>query len=318
MKNYYPWLGVCLSFIFILGMLGTIMDRALFDSYGMLLLYLLISYLLMIVIWFANFWVILRVGETLVAKYFTALLIAISVSLLINTFSPIPDYFYGDKYEKTPWMSMLHKALKGVFPASFYFGIQYFLLQYRQTRKMEIELYKHEQENAQWKLNNLHQYLSPDFLFESINAIQKNTDDSWTVKTLEKLKIVYRHLMNYNKDNVFISLAEEILFINNYLELFKEKYAQALELHINLGDSANKSEYIPYFSLQLLVENILKHNAITFQNPLTIKLERVDDCIVVSNNLQTKIYSNFSSDKRKSYGLKSLQDIYMICYLKSN
>ena len=86
------------------------------------------------------------------------------------------------------------------------------------------------------------------------------------------------------------------------------RFGKALQFEITIPDHITESHWIPVFSLQVLVENAIKHNAFTIESPLFIKIEYSDNFIIVSNNIQQKIVAEASA----GIGLANLDERYKI------
>jgi LytS/YehU family sensor histidine kinase len=109
-------------------------------------------------------------------------------------------------------------------------------------------------------------------------------------KFLDELSKVYRYLLR-NNEGELINLSTELQFIESFVHLLKTRYGDALQMTISVDEVA-KNLLLPPLTLQLLVENAVKHNIIDKQMPLLITLETDDQLwLSVSNNLQKKSIS---------------------------
>jgi LytS/YehU family sensor histidine kinase len=106
------------------------------------------------------------------------------------------------------------------------------------------------------------------------------------VAFVHKLSGVYRYLLQ-SSDRNLIELKEELDFLNGYLHLLQTRFGNALQYVINI-DPAYEGYFVPPFTLQLLVENAVKHNIVSIDRPLTVEVYNVDDRLVVKNNLQKR------------------------------
>ncbi len=163
-------------------------------------------------------------------------------------------------------------------------------------QKAEHEKAILEKVNLQSQLEALKQQVNPHFLFNSLNALGSLIEDDPKQASvfLEELSTVYRYLLRSNDQNL-ITLAAELDFIHSYMHLLKTRYGSGLNLVINV-DAAHKNYQIPPLTLQLLVENAVKHNIILPEEPLTITIfTNPLHQLVITNNLQRKnarIHSN--------------------------
>lgn len=166
----------------------------------------------------------------------------------------------------------------------------------KRLQKAEHEKAILEKVNLQSQLEALKQQVNPHFLFNSLNALGTliEEDPKQASVFLEELSTVYRYLLRSNDQNL-ITLAAELDFIHSYMHLLKTRYGLGLNLMIDV-DATHKNYQIPPLTLQLLVENAVKHNIILPEEPLTIRIfTNPLHQLVITNNLQRKnarIHSN--------------------------
>lgn len=195
------------------------------------------------------------------------------------------------------------------FPASIkYFAICalvtvgfFFYKIWRQAVDREQQL---REENLKYKYRTLKTQVNPHFLFNSLNTLSEMIyiDAKKADNYILKLAGIYRYILD-NEDTDLISLVEEVRFVNAYFNLHKERNGSKIRLEINVPHP-ERFKIIP-ISLQILVENALKHNSVSEKSPLKITIINTDDSyIVVSNNIQKKNLLN-SSPKT---GLSNLQE----------
>ncbi|XWW44922.1 histidine kinase [Fibrella sp. USSR17] len=164
---------------------------------------------------------------------------------------------------------------------------------YWQQSRQEVDLLSKAQLQAQ--LDALRQQVNPHFLFNSLNSLISLIDeDPRQASTFaEELSTVYRYLLRSNECSL-TSLANELAFIQSYYHLLKTRHGDALTLvtHVQPGADAYQ---LPPLTLQLLIENAVKHNVALPEQPLTISLVTVGNQLIVSNNLQPKLYRVISN-----------------------
>jgi two-component system LytT family sensor kinase len=172
-----------------------------------------------------------------------------------------------------------------------------------------------ESENAQLKIKNieatynqLKQQIHPHFLFNSLNTlkslIRKQPIDAEIY--LKKLSDFLRASIALNNENL-AKLSDEMKFCLDYLELQKGRFGEALKYSVEIPEDV-KSGFVPVFSVQHLLENAIKHNALTVENPLLIEVKYDNNRIVVTNNVQTKTITEESTGR----GLANLAERYKI------
>ena len=160
----------------------------------------------------------------------------------------------------------------------------FFYIIWRKAIEREQKL---REENLKYKYQNLKSQVNPHFLFNSLNTLSEIVyeDAKMADKYIQKLSRIYRYLIE-NEETDLISLHEEIEFVQHYFELQKARDNDKILLEIDL-ENTDKFQVVPV-SLQILVENALKHNSRSEKIPLKIQINRTNDYIVVSNNIQRK------------------------------
>jgi sensor histidine kinase YesM len=103
-------------------------------------------------------------------------------------------------------------------------------------------------------------------------------------------------------------LKDEIKLCLDYLEMRKVRFGKAIQYTINIPNEIQHSSFVPVFSLLPLLENAIKHNILTNELPLHIKIEYENDRIVTTNNIQPRL----SSEASTGLGLENLAERYKI------
>jgi len=195
--------------------------------------------------------------------------------------------------------------MKGFLKASFIgftFGtLFFFYAQWSDALKREQKL---EKEKLLFQYETLKNQVNPHFLFNSLNILSSlvKSNPELSEHFVQKLSNIYRYVLE-NQDKELVSLADEIKFVNDYFDLQQIRDEEKIRMKIAAEVSENQS-VVPV-SLQLLVENAIKHNLATRKKPLLIKItSEHKELISVSNNLQRKTQVNQSSQK----GLKNLNE----------
>jgi two-component system LytT family sensor kinase len=123
-----------------------------------------------------------------------------------------------------------------------------------------------------------------------------------------KLSGFLRFSMSHNEQNV-VPLAEELKFSLQYLEMQKIRFRSALVYTLEIPEQQLQNAYLPVFSLQLTLENAVKHNRLTQERPLCISMRYIESgWLLVENNIQEKL----SADPASGIGLKNLSDRYKL------
>ena len=144
-------------------------------------------------------------------------------------------------------------------------------------------------ETIKAQLNSLRSQLDPHFLFNSLNTLASLLGETNTPAQdfLSQLSDVYRYLL-INRENNEVPLKEEIDFLNAYVYLTKIRFRENINIDIKISKESYKKSIAP-LSLQMLVENAIKHNAATAESPLQISVYDIEaEYIVVKNAIQEK------------------------------
>jgi two-component system LytT family sensor kinase len=144
-----------------------------------------------------------------------------------------------------------------------------------------------EQEHLKAQLIALQQQISPHFLFNSLSTLKTMISDDTAKKYIIELAGVYRYVLSFN-EKYLTRVEDELKFISSYLHILQERFQDALKVQIHVS----KEDYdllLPSLSLQLLIENAIKHNACSTENPLAIAISSGDkSTLIVENNFQPK------------------------------
>jgi two-component system, LytTR family, sensor kinase len=215
---------------------------------------------------------------------FGALLISLSlVSLGVYTFYLIKG-FDTSNFLRHLFQIELTGAIKQFSIWILIGSAFFFYLIWRKAVEREHQL---SEENLKYKYRNLKSQVNPHFLFNSLNTLSEiiYEDAKKADIYIQKLSGIYRYILE-NEETDLIPLNEEIEFVKQYFNLQKERDNNKILLDIDFSN-ANSYKIIPV-SLQILVENALKHNAMSEENPLKIQIFNGNGFIVVSNVIQRK------------------------------
>ena len=141
---------------------------------------------------------------------------------------------------------------------------------------------------ASAKFETLKNQIDPHFLFNSLNVlsslIEENPENAQRFTTA--LSKVYRYVLE-QKDKDLVPIEEELAFAKTYMNLLQMRFENSLTFEISIENINTEAKVVP-LSLQLLLENAVKHNVISEQKPLHIKIYIENDVLVIQNNFQKK------------------------------
>lgn len=161
---------------------------------------------------------------------------------------------------------------------------------------------------ANAKFESLKNQIDPHFLFNSLNVlsslIEENPDNAQKFTT--SLSKIYRYVLE-QKDKELVSVEEELAFAKTYMNLLKMRFENSISYELPTNYSNSEAKVVP-LSLQLLLENTIKHNIVSEQKPLYIKIYIENNYLVIENNLQKKEVLQ----DRKGVGLQNIINRYAL------
>ncbi len=156
-------------------------------------------------------------------------------------------------------------------------------------------------EMMSYKYESLRNQINPHFLFNSFNVLSDLVyeDQAQAVTFIRQMSDLFRYVLD-SRDKELVSLSEELEFMNSYAFLLKTRFGDKLNLQVDLNPE--KDEYIVPMTLQLLVENAVKHNEVSEKFPLSISIRQNGGYIEVENAVKPKPVG----DDSKKTGLKNI------------
>lgn len=172
------------------------------------------------------------------------------------------------------------------FVLSLYEGVYF----YHRWRLSLIETERLRQENISSQLDALKSQVNPHFLFNSLNTLVYliPEDEDRAVRFVQRLSKVYRYILEI-RDRSLITVAEELDFLDAYQFLLKERFGENLQIYLQIDPAVKQMQMIP-LSMQMLLENAIKHNIISKEKPLLIEITvgTRSGNLMVRNRLQPK------------------------------
>lgn len=239
---------------------------------------------------YKNFYIVIDI--TLTA--FFAGVLSIGLNYSVSSFSSMPFYLLESVLPIILWNSIIVLFIEIFF---------YHKRQIENINKLAVI----EKEKALYQFKVLKNQINPHFLFNSLNVLASLAyqDAEKTNLFAKKLSNVYRYLLATH-ERPTVSLEEELQFVDSYLFLEQIRFGNTLQVIIK-NDGQNQNRNIIPASLQMLVENALKHNISTSKSPLIICIKINSIKIIVSNNLQLRNYVS-----KNGIGLNNLKKQYSL------
>lgn len=241
-----------------------------------------------------------QTGRRVAAEAVLAVIYVFLVSLLLDEFYYKPVY-----HVSVLAIGFRISIVPTVIVYLVYEAVYFFDAWKMNVRKTEALM----RENVQSQLDVLKNQLDPHFLFNSMNTLAALIDDENTAAQdyLERLSDVYRYvLVSRNKNTVLLS--EELAFVDAYVYLNKIRFRENLQVKKQLSKEV-LTKYITPLSLQMLIENAIKHNVASRENPLQIVIrEEASGYLVVENNISEKTIL----EKSTRVGLQNIINRYSL------
>jgi len=235
-----------------------------------------------------------------VGTAFVFLAIAVPMLFTGGNYSDMLDGFLSDGLQQflLSWLISLSIA-----------SVAFFYMEWNNALNRERKL---REEKLIFQYESLKNKVNPHFLFNSLNTLSSliPRDPELSERFITKFSTIYRYVLE-NADRDMVGLDEELGFIDDFFFLQKIRDDGKINLHVKV-DNAQRYSVIPV-SIQLLVENALKHNAASREHPLSIKIYlENDDTLIVENNVQKKI----SLEASAKVGLKNLRERVILAMVK--
>lgn len=257
---------------------------------------------LLLILWYLNVWLSKKFpsGSYFITIFFNIILISIFVFLIVKI---LP--------ENVRITTALYWTIgfRLIFTALIFTIIQQSLKSAKTVAKLKLENESLKTEKYKAELDQLRKQINPHFLFNSLSTLRtmiRNSNPN-SEKFVLNLSALYRQILQ-NRDKDYIALEEEFTLLNAYIFLLKDRYESALKIKIDINP-ASLQYSIPVFTLQLLVENCVKHNIVSAHKPLHINIFQKDEIsVTVENNFQPIQENNNST----GVGLTNLLNRYRL------
>ncbi len=203
---------------------------------------------------------------------------------------------------------MLYVIVIFLFNFTFYAGhfFKNWQASVEQKAQLEVQAAGLEKDKFTLQYHQLRNQVNPHYLFNTLTSLDGliHTDPQLASDFVQHMSKVYRYVLQHKESEV-VNLDEELDFISNYIELLHIRYGNGLNIHCSISESA-KGKGIVMVTLQMLIDNAVKHNMVLAAQPLKVIIWDENDYLVVHNNKQLRGQIETSNNK----GLKQLIDLY--------
>ena len=182
------------------------------------------------------------------------------------------------------------------------------LIRYSTSTRSELLEERELKRRSEYQYERLKQQINPHFLFNSLGILDYLVQEHETERAsafIRKLANMYRYMLN-NDQRPLVKLSEELEFTQMYVDLLKERFISGMVVEIDI-DSSLKDRFVVPCAVQLLVENATKHNIVSAEQPLAIKIATEGDMLVVRNTLQLRTHGQPSTH----LGLQNIRHQYI-------
>jgi two-component system, LytTR family, sensor kinase len=203
---------------------------------------------------------------------------------------------------------IIHSNSAALFCTIMIIAVYESIYSLHQLRHSVEETEQLKRESLRAELNALKTQVNPHFLFNNLNTLSSviPEDPKLAVDFVQQLSKVYRHILEV-KDEQSILLKEELDVLRAYAFLLQTRFGDKLSVNIDVPEDRMRKKIVP-LSLQLLMENAIKHNIVSSDKPLRIDVFASNGRLVVSNNLQRKNQLNEST----GIGLDNIRNRYKL------
>ena len=222
---------------------------------------------------------------------------------LYSTFIITNEEFFITYEETLIKLSILLCILLMVYSVIYFAFYSYYSF-----ATLQIESVKQERKQIDLQLKALKSQLSPHFLFNSLNTISSlvHTNAKKSELFIRKLANMYQFTLN-SYHSMLISLEEELQFVASYQFLLETRFENKLKINIEIPEDLYTTQ-IPPLTLQMLIENAVKHNTMDKNNPLQVSVYVAGNYICIKNNI-TEEPTNKTSFH---IGLKNINTRYLL------
>lgn len=225
--------------------------------------------------------------------YSVIALTAVQFAMIFIVYGKAPDEAWQSVVQSMAITLLISLIMSLVFTAIGFF---------QAWRGAQINAEKLKAEMMAYKYESLRNQINPHFLFNSFNVLSDlvYADQAMAVKFIQQMSDLFRYVLD-SRDKELVPLSEELDFMRSYSYLLKTRFEDKLNIVVDL--EAEPGEYIVPMTLQLLVENAVKHNEISEAHPLSIVIRKSGNCLEIENTLQIKVVGGDS----KKTGLRNIE-----------
>jgi len=239
-----------------------------------------------------------------------------SIALIITISLGVISHATWHWSENKPWQvypPIPRVLINGIGLSAENSGLALGILLAKKYYESQLQIIQIQKKQQETELRLLQAQLNPHFLFNNLNTLDALIDKTSTraKKYISNLSSLYRYLIEF-KDEEIVHLEREIEMIEHYFYLIETRFEKAYQFNLMINTTL-ENKYLPIGGLQILVENVVKHNKIVNGIPITCTIEIEPDYLVITNK-KTLAINNISSLRT---GLQNLKERYQLLFNKS-
>ncbi|MDR1680262.1 MAG: histidine kinase [Prevotellaceae bacterium] len=269
-----------------------------------------------LILWVGNGWLIYHKGYNRLIKngVWKSILAVFLTAFIANLlcFHLLPralELCYPADFLRSDFKHPLPKFFGTLFQSIMFYYILLFQKLMEEKKNSQIEIQKLQQAQMEAKIASLKEQLSPHFLFNTLNILSSLTKEKEAQDFIQEMAKVYRYVLQY-KNNDTATLAEELQFLQSYWYVLTMRFEDSIGLTVAI-EERHLHTAIPPLTLQILIENVIKHNMASAEKPLAVHIYSDDETITVENNYQSKRIVENTGE-----GLKNIGQRYKLLFGK--
>ncbi|WP_405352162.1 histidine kinase [Nonlabens sp. Asnod3-H03] len=235
-----------------------------------------------------------------------SVIITMVLLTILNFFTYV--VIYGGSWDSFVSNQSIDWYLFGLFITLVMTLIYHAIYFYRLSQTQKVNEQKVIARSATAQFDALKNQLDPHFLFNSLNVLVSLIEENpkAATKFTTSLSKVYRYVLE-QRNKELVTVDEELSFARAYVGLLKTRFEDSIEIDIPQKSSNPEMKVVP-LSLQLLLENAVKHNVVSDSKPLKLRIYEDNNQLIIENNLQKKQVANTSS----GVGLQNIASRYQL------
>ncbi|MEQ8477694.1 histidine kinase [Fulvivirga sp.] len=233
----------------------------------------------------------------------------------LATFPLLTAFIYFENYYLKIWLNCVRDSYEEFFtdlPQAFVVAwllitVEILKVYYTHIKNMEVEKNRMQKEILRTQYESLKNQINPHFLFNNFSVLDAliHTNQVLASDFLNQLSKLYRYILD-NRENEMVPLSRELELLDSYMFLLQIRHENCIFLERNVTINPDNF-YIPTLSLQMLIENAVKHNSFNKEHPLHIKIFTEDEQFII---VQNKISLKKQPARSTKVGLENIKSRY--------